>query len=235
MTILRRATENQQSDWRPIPEGMYEFELLKPEVFYDEKYSKHQVRFPLSLLESERARVMTEHPLPSDAPEGTQQSWRVSYKCGLSLGFIDRLGNYRSTRLVDFLAPCFGHENQRKFRKWIEAGGGPPKPPDPDNPEQEIEAIAAWLEWWQGLQVLGAVSHSPRDGGGVWANFGGPLAIGSLPRDKRPEYQAFGRGKLAAMLAESRGAEPEPAPEPVAAAPQQRTYEEIFGQDDEAF
>lgn len=231
MSVLRRANESSQSDWRPVPEGVYRWVIGKPEIIDDMKYGK-RVRFPLSLTEEERARLMAEHPVSKADGEGVQQSWRVSYRTGLSLGWVAKSGEYRSTRLVDFLAACFGQSNAKRFRRWIEQGGGPPRPADKDDAEAELALIEEWLGWWEDLQVLGAVSHHVADNGVTYANFGGPLPIGSLPGSKDDEYQAFGRGKLKAMAGEMQAAEQlAAAPPPPPPPPQPKTYQQVFGEE----
>lgn len=175
----------------------------KPEVLIPDKYG-YRVRFPLTLTESEKARLMAEHPLDKEATaEGTQQSWRNSYTVGLSLGYIKRDGQYQSTKLIDMLAACLGSTNGKKFREWIAAGGGPPKPADPDDQKMELDEIGDWLNWWDNLEVYGSVRHNTNEAGVTYANFAGPMPVGSLPGQRDDDYQAHGRGKLRAIIAES--------------------------------
>lgn len=202
MSILRRATDQQQSEWNPVPEGMFRWIVGIPEVKLSEKFGNYQVRFPLVLTEAERKRIEDELGKP---PEGMQQSWRTSYTTGLSLGYIQRDGQFKSTRLIDFLSACLGSSNSKKFREWIASGGGPPRPDDKDDQQAELLAIAEWLKWWENLEVYGTISHAADavQSGVVWARFAGPLSVGSLPGQKDDEYQAHGRGKLRAIIIEA--------------------------------
>lgn len=203
MPLLKRADEQTQSDWRPVPEGLWRWVIGVPELKLSEKYGNYQARFPLTLNEQEKARLKREYPLDEQAErEGVQQSWRTSYTVGLSLGYVQRDGQYKSTKLIDFLAACLGHGNTRKFREWIAAGGGPPRPDDLDDQKAELEAIASWLGWWENLEVYGTISHREGDTT-TYANFAGPMPVGSLPGQKDADYEALGRGKLRAIIAES--------------------------------
>jgi len=52
--------------------------------------------------------------------------------------------------------------------------------------------------------VWGTIRHQDSaDGSRVWANFAGPMAVGSMPNEVDNEYQSLGRGKLRAMKAQS--------------------------------
>jgi hypothetical protein len=197
MSVLRRATDQQQSEWRPLPEGLWRFEIAaKPEVKMNETFGKYQVRFALALTPDEQKRLKDEH---DDPPEGQSQSWRSNYSPNLSLGWINKVGQYQSTKLVDFLAACLG-THSKTFRKWIESGGGPPRPDDPNDDKAEIALIAEWIAWWEGLEVYGTVTHRAGKDGTIWADFAGPIAVGSLPGQKDDDYQAHVRGKLRSML-----------------------------------
>jgi len=210
MPLMRRANESMQSEWRNIPEGVFEFEIGKPEVKLNERFGNYQVRFPLSLTEKEKARVMAENPMTlTEAKEGVQQSWRVSYTTGLSLGYMDNTGQYKSTKLTDMMAAAFGHANSKAFRQWIVKGGGPPRPEDKNDQMAELELIEEWLGWLEGLELIGSIRHAEDSSGNgkMWARFGGPMAKGSLPGQRDEEYQAFGRGKLRAMIAAAEGTE----------------------------
>ena len=165
-----------------------------------EKYGNYQVRFPLQLKSEEQSRLLTEIGKP---PESMQQSWRTSYTVGLSLGYVRRDGQYKSTKLVDFLAACLGAGNTKKFREWIAQGGGPPRPVDLNDQKAELDAIAEWLRWWENLEVYGTIAHRAGEGDQVFANFAGPMPVGSLPGQKDNDYDALGRGKLRAIIAES--------------------------------
>ena len=202
MALLKRATDQTQSEWRPVPEGLWRWVVGIPELRLSERCGNYQVRFPLTLTEAERTRLMSDYPLDSDDAEGTQQSWRTNYTVGLSLGYVQRDGQYKSTKLVDFLAACLGAGNVRKFREWIAQGGGPPRPDDLDDQQAELRAIGDWLQWWQDLEVYGTITHRMGDGT-TFANFAGPMPVGSLPGQKDNEYDALGRGKLRAIITES--------------------------------
>ncbi len=200
MSVLRRATDQQQSDWLPLPEGLWRFHIkTKPEIRLNETFGKYQVRFVLALTPDEQNRLKAE---VGDAPDGMSQSWQTNYNPNLSLGWINKMGQYQSTKLIDFLAACFGHSNSKTFRKWVEAGGGPSRPEDINDDKAEIALIAEWIGWWEGLEVYGTISHRVGKDGSVWADFAGPMAVGSLPGQKDDDYQALARGKLRAMLAE---------------------------------
>jgi hypothetical protein len=201
MPLLRRANESSQSEWRSVPEGLWRWIIGKPERKLSEKYGNYQVRFPLTLTLNEQARLANEYGKPD---EGIQQSWRTSYTVGLSLGYVDRSGQYKTTKLVDFLAASLGSQQSKKFREWIAQGGGPPRPADLDDQQAEFEAIDEWLGWWDNLEVYGTVRHQDSaDGTTTYANFAGPMAVGSLPGQKDDDYQAHGRGKLRAIIAAS--------------------------------
>ena len=120
MALLRKANEVSQTDWHPMPEGLWRWRIGKPELRYSERYSNYQVRFVLRLAQAEVARLLADF---DDPPPGAQQSTQVWYSVGLSLGWVDKKGQYQTTKLVDFLAACFGAGgNGKKFREWIEAG-----------------------------------------------------------------------------------------------------------------
>jgi len=215
MPLLRRANDTQANEWQPVPEGVWRWRLGTPEVKFNERWNAHQARFPMQLTVEEQDRLMEEFGKP---PEGVQQSWRTSHSTGLSLGYVQRDGQYKSTKLVDFLSACLGARNEKRFREWIQKGGGPLPCDDPDDPAQELEAIGQWLRWWEDLEVYGSIRHEPdaNQPGVLWARFGGPMAIGSMPGQKEEAYQAIGLGKLRGMIAESEGAETQ-AKKPVAA------------------
>jgi hypothetical protein len=216
MSVLRRATDQQQSEWTPIPEGLWRFCLGQPELKQSEKYGGWQVRFPLVLVDTEQERLEAEYGTPDD---GSQQSWRTSYYTPLKLGWLDKTGQYQSTKLIDFLAASLGHSNSRKFYDWIANGGGPPQPADKDDDKAEMALIAEWLKWWEDLEVYGTINHKPGSTGTVWANFAQPIAVGSLPGQKDDEYQTHGRGKLRSIIAESH---PELSEHPAQPARQQQ-------------
>ena len=202
-SVLRRANESTQSDWRPVAEGLWRWIIGVPELKLSEKYGNYQVRFPLQLTEPERARLMAEHPLNGvQQQDGVQQSWRTSYTVGLSLGYVQRDGQYKSTKLIDFLAACLGSGQTRKFREWIAQGGGPARPDDLNDQKAELKAIEEWLKWWENLEVYGTITHREGDGT-TYANFAGPMPAGSIPGQKDPDYDALGRGRLRAIVAES--------------------------------
>jgi hypothetical protein len=199
MTVLRRATDQQQSEWSPLPEGLWRFVLGLPELTQSAKYGSWQVRFPLVLTESEQQRLTDEW---GDPPEGTQQSWRTIYYVPLKLGYV-KDGVYESTKLIDMLAAALGSNNGKRFREWIGSGGGPPRPEDRDDDRAELALIGEWLRWWEDLQVYGTIAHRPGANGNVWANFTTPMAVGSLPGQPDAEYQAHGLQKLRSIIAES--------------------------------
>jgi hypothetical protein len=200
MSLLRRATDQTQSEWLPVPEGLWRWLVGVPELKLSEKYGNYQVKFPLQLGLQEQKRLLEEIGKP---PDGMQQSWRTGYTVGLSLGYVQRDGQYKSTKLVDFLAACLGSGNTKKFREWIAQGGGPPRPADLNSQQDELEAIHEWLKWWEGLEVYGTIAHRTGEGDQVFANFAGPMPVGSLPGQKDNDYDALGRGKLRAIIAES--------------------------------
>ena len=200
MALLRRANDEQASEWEPVPEGVWRFVIDKPEVKLSERFGNYQVRFPLVLTPDEMTRLRDDYTVP----EGMQQSYRCSYTTGLSLGYTQKDGQYKSTKLIDFLTAAVGQANVKRFRDWIAAGGGPPKAEDPDDQQQELDQIQHWLEWFQGLEVYGSVRHEEdkQQKDVWWARFAGPMAVGSLPGQREDDYQAVGRGKLRSMIAE---------------------------------
>ncbi|MPZ68587.1 MAG: hypothetical protein GEU71_03560 [Actinobacteria bacterium] len=200
MTILRKATDQQQSEWIPVPEGLWRWRTGKPTVLRSQIYDNYQVRFPLTLTEAEKERLKEE---AGDPPEGVNQSWRTMYSAGLSLGYVQRSGEYKSTKLVDFLAACFGSTNSKKLRSWIADGGGPDLSDDLTE-DQEVEEIEDWLSWVEDLEVYGTVRHEAdkKQAGVTWSRFSGPLPVGSIPGQPDKEYQGLAKGKLQAMMAE---------------------------------
>lgn len=200
MPLLRRASEQTQSEWRNIDEGLWRFRLGKPELKLNETYGKYQVRFPMTLTAEEQKRLLAEHE-EDIRIHGGQQSFRTMYTVGLSLGYM-KDGRYESTKLIDFLAAVLGVGQTKKFREWIAQGGGPPRPTDLNDEKAELELIADWLGWWEDLEVYGTITHADTDKG-VFTRFAGPLAVGSLPGQKDPDYDAHGRGKLRAIIADS--------------------------------
>lgn len=234
MSVLRRATESQSGDteWLPLTEGLWRFEIGQPEFKYDSR-GKLRVHFPLVLTPDEQTRLKEQEGEP---PEGQMQSWRASYRPGLSLGFFQS-GVYQPTMLIDFLCASLGVENGKRFRKWIEEGGGPRRPEDRDDQQAELDLILAWLQWWQGLEVFGTITHSePDKQGRIWANFAGPMPVGSLPGQPEPDYQALCRGKFRAMREEAGEDPPKPVKlagrQPVAA---QARMPQATDDEDEAF
>lgn len=236
MPLLPRATDSQDTEWRNPAEGFWRFVIIaKPLLAEDQKYGGMKVRWSLELTPEEQQRMLDEVGEP---PAGVHQSYRSSYRVGLS---IRKRASGDWSYLVDFLCAAMGVENGKKVRKWIEAGGGPRTPDDKDDQVAELALIQDWLDWWEGLEVFGTITHSkPDTQGRIWANFGGPLPIGSLPGQPEPDYQALCRGKFRAMREESGEDPPEskakPKPEPVAAAApaRARRYDEIFKDDEDA-
>lgn len=200
MTLLKRANDQTQSEWIPVPEGLWRWIVGAPELKLSEKYGNYQVRFPLVLTQNEKARLEKDE---GQAPDGMQQSWRTTYSTGLSLGYIQKDGQYKSTKLIDFLAACLGAGNTKKFRDWVSRGGGPPRPDDLNDQAAELREIEEWLKWWDNLEVYGSIRHNQGESGIVYANFSGPMPVGSLPGQKDNDYDALGRGKLQAIIAES--------------------------------
>lgn len=200
-TLLRRANENTQSIWLPVPEGLFRWIVGVPTLKLSEQYGKYQVAFPMTLTKADQDRVKDE---VGEAAEGEMQSWRATYNTGLSLGWF-KDGAYQSTKMVDFLAFCLGTGNTKDFRKWISTGGGPPRPEDKDDDQAELEAIGEWLKWWENLEIYGTIRHEDdkKDPGKKWARFGGPMPVGSLPGQKDEDYQALARGKLRLIKLES--------------------------------
>ena len=203
MPLFKRANEQSEQLWLPVPEGLWRWIIGAPELRMNERFGKYEVKFPLELTEEERARLMLETD-DVYVPEGTQQSWRTQYTPGFSLGFMAADGQYRSTNLIDFMAAAVGHANGKRFREWIAAGGGYARPADKDDDKAELESIAHWLAWFENLELYGSIRHAPdkQNPQKMWARFGGPMAVGSLPNQKDDAYQAIGRGKLRAMIAE---------------------------------
>lgn len=235
MSLIRRVND-QTSDtvWRPIPTGpLFRFHIYAtPEIKWVEgRYPGYKAKFPLMLTPEEQTRVLEEYGQP---PEGEQQSTLTSYMTGLSLGFMKN-GQYKSTKLSDFLAPCLGQANMKRFIDWLIDGGGPAKPDDPEDPEQEIESFKSFLGWFEGLEVYGSIRHEEDAQGTIWARYGGPLAVGSLPGQREEAYQAIGLGKLRSMIAEweaSVGKVTKRQPVAAAAPAKKRSYEEAFPPED---
>ena len=199
--LLRRASEQTQSDWRELPEGVFRFRLGTPDVQPDEKFGGYRVRFPLMVSAADQERILEDL---GPTPLAVQQSFRTTYRTGLSLGWVSKKdGQYHSTKLIDMLAATLGSTNVKKFREWIAQGGGPPRPADLDDDKAEMQLIGEWLRWWEDLEVYGTITHRDRADGGVWTDFAGPIAVGSMPGQRDDEYQAIGRGKLRALIAES--------------------------------
>lgn len=243
MSILRSATEtSQQGDWRPVAEGFRRFEIGKPTIQEDMKWGGLKLRIPLVLTPDEQKR---QHKEIGDPEPGIQQSWQSSYRPALKLGWFDKTGAFQATMLIDFLCAALGVENGKKFRKWIERGGHGPRPEDKDDDLAERALLETWFGWFEGLEVYGTITHSmPDNQGRIWANFAGPIPIGSLPNQPEADYQALARGKLRALIEEAglgddelTGKPAAPKPEPVAAAPKKRSYDEIFadGSEDTPF
>jgi hypothetical protein len=206
MPVVRRATENNNTTWIPIPETpLARFVLVKPALRLSQTYGNWMVNFGLSLSPDWRARVL---PTVRSLPENTQQSDRVFHSPGLSLGFM-KDGVYQSTNLIDFMTACFGVKGGKKFRTWIESGGGPPRPLDRDDDKEEIRLIGDWLGWMEGLELYGSIRHEPdrMNPGTVRSRFGGEMPIGSLPNDPEPDYQTLAEGKLRSMMLETKAAD----------------------------
>jgi hypothetical protein len=184
-----------------VDEGLWRWRVAaKPELTIHEKFG-YRVKFSLYLTKSEQDRLTTEHA--DELGAGVQQSFRSYYTVGVSLGWVDKAGMYQTTKLIDFLAACLGQPQTKKFREWISRGGGPP-----GDQWREIEtaegrrALEEWLAWWEDLEVYGTITHRAGDRG-TFANFAGPMPVGSLPGQKDADYDALARGKLRAIIAES--------------------------------
>lgn len=206
MPVVRRATENNNTTWLPLPEKpLARFVLVKPALRLSPTFGNWKVNFGLSLHPEWRERVLGK---PKALPENTQQSDRAFHSVNLSLGYI-KDGMYQTTNLIDFMTACFGVEGGKKFRAWVEAGGGPPRPLDRDDDVAEIKLIGDWLGWMEGLEVFGSIRHDlDRSGNGViWARFGGEMPIGSLPDQEEPDYQTLAEGKLRSMVMETKAAD----------------------------
>lgn len=207
MPVTRRATENNNTIWLPLPAiPLTTFVLAKPDLRFvvTDAYSRWQVDFGLGLHPDERAQYLPKR----DLPPNTQQSDRVFHSPGLSFGFI-RDGAYQTTKLVDFMSACFGLEGGEKFREWIEDGGGSPRPLDRDDDKAEIEMIKDWFGWMEGLMVYGSIRHEldRRGTGRMFARFGGPLPLGSIKGQPEDAYQVLALGKYRAMRAETERAD----------------------------
>jgi hypothetical protein len=236
----------QDTKWNPIAEGLWRWEVGKPTVSISERFNNYQVKFPLSLIKSEQDRHIAENGAP---PPGVQQSFRTSYTTGLSLGYFKN-NQYQTTKMVDMLAACLGSSNTKRFRDWIVQGGGPPRGEE-EGVDAEIPRIEEWLGWFEGLELYGSIRHEPdsKNPDVIWARFGGPMPVGSLPGSKDDNYQAVARGKLRAMLAETKDEVPsKPMPQqealPVDEPPAQQfdaqgkpvkgdRYKQIFGEEDD--
>jgi hypothetical protein len=201
--ILRRATDQEGgAEWREMPNGLYRWISGPPTISKSEQYGNLNVKFPLTLTESEKNRLKEEI---GDPPDGTFQSWRPAfggYMCGLSLGYVKRDGAYKTTKLVDYFCCMFGAKNASKAREWIVSGGGPLL--DGEAPEAEqIKQLTEWFQWLDGLELLGSIENKPGNLGDMLARFGGPLPIGTSGTlwGPDPAYQSFGLGKLRAIMA----------------------------------
>lgn len=205
MPVTRRATENVNTTWIPIPEiPLATFVLAKPELRFSETYGNWNVNFGLALHPDLREQFIPKRELP----ENTQQSDRVFYTCGLSFGYI-KDGQYQMPKLVEFMAACFGVAGGKAFRAWMAEGGGSPRPLDRDDDKAELEMIGDWLGWMEGLLVYGSVRHEndKQNPGQVRSRFGGPLPLGSLPGQPEIEYQQLGAGKFRLMRTETEKAD----------------------------
>lgn len=205
-----------------MPVGTYMFEVGAGDVrlssFKSQKgEDQYSVSFPLKLTDDEYERIKAE--MGDEIGEGEQLSGRTRYSCGLTLGWFSK-GEYKSTRLADFLVTLLGSKQQKQLREYIISGGGPFVDPNATI-EDEITAWNVWFTWFEGCRVYGTVSHrkDKTDPNKIWCDFGGPLAVGQRPGPADPDYEAFGRGKLRMILNQGNGvvAASDPEPEPVPA------------------
>ena len=205
MPVTRRATENENTVWVPLPEiPLATFVLAKPSLRFSDTFGTWSINFGLALHPDSRAQFLPKRELPKN----TQQSDRAFYSAGPSVGYF-KDGAYVTTKLVDFMAACFGLEGGKKFRDWIEGGGGFPRPIDRDDDKAELQMMEDWLSWMEGLQVYGSIRHEKdkQNAGQVRARFGGPLPLGSLPGTPEAEYQALALGKFRSMRVETEQAD----------------------------
>lgn len=241
MPIVKRVTESQWSEsdtttWRELGEGFWRFEIGKPDLKWNKK-GELKVRLPLILTPTEQTRQLE---MLGEPEAGSQQSTRTWYRVNPKLGWFPKGGGpFQGTFLTDFMCAALGTENGKKFRRWIEKGGGPPRPADKDDDKAELELFESWLGWFEGLEVYGTITHGAGEGGKIWANFAGPMPIGSLPNQPEPEYQALARGKTRALIQEGGPLEDEPTPTAAVAptrdssrvAAPKRKYDEVFPED----
>jgi hypothetical protein len=247
-----------ETEWVPMAEGLWKFELARPVIelsgFKNEDGSdKYRVSVRVALTQEEYERAQTETEHSSDQQVSGRCWYRVGMGAKFPLGFY-RDGQYVSTKLADLWCAAFGKANVNQARKFLAEGGSPDYTGCSDYADQ-VKALEDWLGWLEGCQVYFTVTHSAdkKVAGRVWANPGAPLPVGSLPGQPEPDYQAFGKGKLRAIVsgsslptpaeqgvaegaAEAQAAKAQANQEKVAAATQQanaRTYNEIFGDDAE--
>jgi hypothetical protein len=256
------ALDSQQSgqsetEWVPMAEGLWRFDIGEITIELsgfknDDGSDKYRVSIPLQLTESEYERAKE----LANLTDNQQVSGRTKYRVGLGakypLGFY-RDGTYVSTKLADFLCVVFGSKQTNRARKFLEQGGSPDYS-QAQTYEEQIKTLETWLNWMNQCQVYGTITHSEdkKVPGKFWGNFGGPLAVGALPGQPEPDYQAFGAAKLRALMTNIETASPaeqgvaagaalveqEEArqPELVTAAakpqPATRSYEDVFGDED---
>lgn len=218
MVLTKKATDKNEGNYREIPDGFVgRFVIGKPSLRKVEgKYGVYYMaNFPLTLTEAEQKRLVETHGAPED---GVLQSWRPSFG-GYSCGWTLKPKRDGSWLVVDFLAAAFGSKNARAFRDWIAAGACPPEREEYTE-EQNVQVIENWLAWVENLEIYGTVRHDQK-GDQLYARFGGPMPVGSLPGQPEPEYQATGKSKLRAMQAESDDGAPTEQSEPAPTAPAQ--------------
>ncbi len=204
MVLFKRATEKGSfgdTKWLPTPEGLWRWVIGEPSLKLWEARGDYSVHFPLTLTEAEQTRAKAES---NELAEDEMQSYRTRYEPGVSFGYF-KDGVFTTTKLIDFLCFSLGSANAKGLRKWFEQGGGPPRPDDLDDQQAELEAITEWLKWFENMEIYGSVTHQAdkKDPNKMWARFGGPMPVGALPGMKDDDYQAFGRGKLRAIIAAS--------------------------------
>ena len=217
--MAKPAQQNQQSEWLPMPEGMWRFVIGKPII--QERVSQWgtwpELTFPLTLTEAEQERLISLHGEPA---QGQQQSYRlwIRGKEATACGYY-KAGAYQQTDcgLAQLMCAAVGAANARRLREWMSAGGVPPLSPNQTEDEEWAELIS-WYSWFENLEVYATVRHDPdkKIPGKVWPRCAAILPVGSLPNQPETEYQQACAGKVRTMINLAGGVVP-PAPPPQAA------------------